>query len=132
MERRTLDHLVGRDVSIVVSDPWQFGAEVGTGPFEASIRRVFSSAQASQTGHVEEERVLLQLARPFKYDGLKCEHLLAAPRLEGPWLDSLDAGNEVATNLMRVSEERTRMADPFHSGPSRERGFALIGSIRAL
>ena len=127
-----LPKLIGQTVEILVSDPWEFGTEVGTGPFLARIEKVFSSRLIAVSESTSEERILLHLDKPFGYNGLKCEYLIASSRLAGEYLAVLAVGNIAATNFVRVSQIRAEADDPFGGQISDERSFSLIGSVRAV
>ena len=67
--------LVGMEVLIIVSDPWEFGTTHGTGPFLAAV------LQIGPDQHVPgKEVVLLRLKTPPLYKGLSCEYFIASPR----------------------------------------------------
>ena len=123
--------LVGRQVAVEISDPWEFRDEVGLSTFTGTITDVYTSTHLRKSSEKETEYLMVHLARPFGYAKLKTEHLIGSPRHEGSGLSKLAGGEVVAFNFCRASSERSHSDDPFDSTRWKEdRTFGLIGSIK--
>jgi hypothetical protein len=115
--------LEGSAVSIVVSDPWEFGTEHGTGPFEATI--VLIEPDPNPPGR--DPAALIQLRTALKFAGTSCEYFVAQPRHEGTSLGDLFHG-PLNCNLTAISSERATGASPLDLSWWRG-GVVLLGSM---
>jgi hypothetical protein len=113
--------LKGSTVSVLVSEPWEFGTEHGVGPFTATVFQV-------NEGGDREQGVLLQLTAPLTYQGVQCEYLIASPRYAGEAIGSLITGQTLPCCLTRIPEERATGPDPFDLSAWRG-GVGLLGSV---
>ena len=112
-----LENLVGTRVKLMVSDPWEFGTEVGSGPFYGVVERT------------KESDLLLSLEKPIRFRTVGCSHMLASPRHVGTGFDRLITGTQVPASLVLITKAVAEGPDPF--SPERwTRGAGLIGSIR--
>ncbi len=119
----TTTNLVGIEVIIVVSDPWEFLTEHGTGPFIATVIQI--GADQYVPG---KKAILLQLKNPLIYNGLTCEYFIASPRLEGRNITALATGGEVYCGLTRIPADRAISSDPFDLSWWRG-GVALVATL---
>lgn len=120
----TASRLEGRRVEAVVSDPWEFVTEHGSGPFGATVVRVGPNSWKS-----ESEALLVRLDGPLAFQGVPCEYFVASPRHATATIASLGSGAEVSCGLTRVSAEAANSPDPFDL--SRWRGVvALLATLR--
>lgn len=111
--------LVGRRVLIQISDPWEFGTDVGTHPIPGVVERVTTSEAAQWDGVTRTEEVVIRVERPFEYKKHKCEFFRATPRHEGATFGNLSTGETVSANF-----SRTASID--------DSGFASIGLIGSI
>jgi hypothetical protein len=115
--------LTGTKVNLIVSDPWEFGSQHGTGPFNGRILGVSFHCASN-----EDIAVLLQLDHPLSFEGQSVEYFVVTPRVEGDDLRSLADGALVFVSLTRITEEQACSNDPFNLTRWRG-GLGLIGSL---
>jgi len=126
-----LDGFIDCQVSVVISDPWEFKDDVGSSTFTGTITGVYMSTHIRKPSEKETEYLMLHLAKPFGYEKLKTEYLIGSPRHEGSGLSELAKGEFVAFNFCRASSERAHSDNPFDSTRwKKDRSFGLIGSIK--
>ncbi len=118
----TVMDLGKQEVSIMVSDPWDWGTEFGCGPFSAVILRWKYNQQAKATS------ILLRLSEPKIFEGVNCEYFLASTRLEGSHLKDITQGKEVGCALTRIPVEQANSDEPFDLSWWRG-GVGLMASI---
>ncbi len=94
-------------VEIGVSDPWDWGTEVGCGPFDARILKW----QLGPDG--KPIQMLLSFVEPKTFQGVDCTYFVGSPRFVGRQLEDIICGDAVHCGLTRISEERANSADPF-------------------
>lgn len=123
--------LTGMNVSIVVSDPWEFGEEQGNGPFTGKILGVGPDYWAREYNSGEKEALLLQLAFPLTFEGVMCEYFIVTSRHETEQVGSLSNGAEVHCALTRISKEHATSLDPFDLDAWRG-GIALLATVKKL
>lgn len=112
-----LEKLVGTRVTLMVSDPWEFGTEVGSGPFYGVVERT------------KESDLLISLQKHLLFRSVGYSHMLASPRHVGTGFDRLATGTQVPASLVLITKAVAEGPDPF--SPERwTRGAGLIGSIR--
>lgn len=111
--------LVGARVVVMVSDPWEFGTEVSSGPLYGTVLQG------------QERDLLLSLRRPIQFRSVWYSHLLASPRHAGVRFDGLPAHTQVPASLVLITEATAEGSDPF-SRDHWTRGIGLIGSVRLL
>lgn len=122
--------LLNRRVSLGISEPWEFGTEVGTDPLSGHITQIRRDIRVDASGTRHRELAVVHLERPFAYGGLKCEFLLASPRHEGFGFADIDSQEVVAFNFSRIPSEQASSDDPFDLTRWRnQRTFGLIGTI---
>lgn len=115
--------LTGTKINLIVSDPWEFGSQHGTGPFSG---RILGASFDSSSN--EDVAVLLQLDDRLSFKGQSVEYFVVTPRLEEDDLRSLADGALVGVNLTRITEEQACSNDPFNLTRWRG-GLTLIGSL---
>ena len=106
--------LVNLRVAILVSDPWDFGTEHGTGPFVGTI------------SDVTDERLVIQLSNPIAHNGRMLCTAVAMARHAGDTVHAV-AMKTLAVNLVLLSLEITHACelDP----DSTRNGVNVIGSV---
>jgi hypothetical protein len=123
--------LIGLRVAVQISDPWEFGTEIGTHPISAVIEQVFCSRRAWHGRVVRDEQILLRVEKPFAFKNHKCEFFLGSCRHEGDTLAILlDSLESVPCGFTRVPAEDASSDMLFtaeHFDPARR--FGLIGSV---
>jgi hypothetical protein len=96
-------NLIGRRVLLQISDPWEFGTEVGTHPIPGVVEQVTASQVARREGVTRSEEVVVRVERPFAYRRHKCEFFRVTPRHEGATFASLSSGDTVSANFSRTA-----------------------------
>ena len=125
-----LDGIIDCQVTIGISEPWEFKDEVGSSTFTGTITDVYMSVHLRKFSEKETEYLIVHLARPFGYEKLKTEYLIGSPRHEGSGLSELAKGEVISFNFCRASFERAHSDNPFDSTRwKNDRSFGLIGSI---
>jgi hypothetical protein len=100
--------LIGKPVTLTISDPWDFGTVHGSGPFPATVVDV-----PPNTGERRGEALLVKLERALWYQGNYCEHLIATPAPGGDGLEKLGANGGLACNFVSISPQGARSSAPF-------------------
>ena len=112
--------LVGSQVDILVSDPWDFVTEHGAGPFKAQVLQVNDSRP-------EEQGLLVQLEQPLIDKGVRLEYFVVSPRHADSDLASLARGQILTAAVNHIPPDRL---DPTPFDLSWWRGGVyLIGSV---
>jgi hypothetical protein len=115
--------LIGKPVSLTISEPWDFGAVHGNGPFSATVVDV--TRQEGTTGGA----LLVRLEKPLWFQGNFCEHLIATPAAGGN-LEKLEPSESLNCRFVSISPQGARSASPFDLTWWRGWG-ALRGVIQA-
>ena len=105
-EQALLQSLVGRAILIAIGEPWEFGSEVGASPLPARILAASRTLTATSSGVEEQESLLVQMARPFGFAGLKCEFFVGSPRHAGTSIIGMAESNPLSISFERASAER--------------------------
>ena len=95
--------LVGRKVHIQISDPREFGGDIGTHPIPCVVEQVSVSEVVRRKGATRAETMVMRVERPFAYQQHKCEFFLATPRHEGASFVSLHGGDTISANFRRIA-----------------------------
>lgn len=111
---------------MMISEPWEFASEHGTGPF---VGEIVSAAAASEA--TERALILVRLSRPLLYEGSTWEYLIAAPRWFGDDLRAISLEQSVNCSFIRTSEKSAGSKDPFDLAWWRS-SVPLVGSLRAI
>lgn len=130
---KTVLQLVSRRVAIQISDPWEFGTEIGTNPIPAVVEQVLVSQRAWRGKSLRDEQLLLRVEKPFAFMNHKCEFFLGSCRHEGDTFATLLTSFEsMSCGFTRVPAEEAS-ADTLFSATHLDstRHFGLIGSIAA-
>lgn len=117
--------LVGLQVFVIVSEPWDFVDGHTTGPFLAHVLAVGKDCWSPSS-----DAVLIRLASPMSYKDAHCEYLIASPRYKDGDLSALAAGIVVHCGLTVIPPERVASSDPFDLSWWRG-GAAFIGTLRS-
>lgn len=80
--------IVGTEVRVFVSDPWEFGTECGVGPFAATIV------------DVDKDTLLLNLREPIEYRGSHLRTLVARARYAPGTIEQSTSEERLAANLV--------------------------------
>jgi len=113
-----MNHLIGRQAILEVSDPWEFGSEHGAGPFAASIDT------ASPQG------LILKLASPLTYKGLIFRSVVATARHDDKPLDTITDHGFTPVNLTPIPLHQDTSPEDAFGAAAQWRGWHLIGGIR--
>lgn len=121
-ENQNVSKPEGHRISIVVSDPWDFGTVHGTGPFVGVV--------LAEKGFEEDisRNALIKLDAPLEYKGVLCEYFVADARSQGDSLGSISGRKTVPCALTQVPEEHIQSHDPFDLSWWRG-GIALLADI---
>jgi hypothetical protein len=114
-----LHNLVGQQVVVSVSDPWEFCSQHGTGPFTTTVRAV------------RPDKLLLSFAGALTYRGVVFDRVVATARHADGRLDTITSHDGVAMNLTPVSSQSSSV--DAHDGFERAaqwRGWHLIATSR--
>ena len=111
-------------VQMIVSDPWDWGTEIGVGPFDATILRWRIGEDGRPTG------ILLRLAEAVVFRGVECRYFVGVRDSPRENLEEIIRGNPVECALTHISEERARSLDPFDLSWWRG-GIGLTCTVRA-
>lgn len=99
--------LIGKAVNLTISEPWDFGAAHGNGPFPATVVDV---TREEGTGG---GALLVRLEKPLWFQGNFCEHLIATPSAGGEKLDKLEPSGSLSCRFVSISPQGARSASPF-------------------
>ena len=108
-------------VSIIVDDPWDFGAATNWLP----IKGLVVDVNMSQVGGL----VLLRFETPIDYHGATYAFAVASPRLEGQAVSDIVAGTCTSASVIGISREQAESSKPFDTSAWRG-GLAFIGDIK--
>jgi hypothetical protein len=125
-----LAKLIGRRVSMGISEPWEFGNAVPDCRLVGEIVAVHIVTQIRGPKETIREQLLVHIEKPFAYKRLKTEYLLASPRHEGYALLQFADGEPVSFNFLRASAERASSEDALDGRRWKEApSFCLIGGM---
>ena len=110
--------LLDEEVSVFVSDPWDFGVECGVGPFAAIINDAESGV------------MLVGLRTPVVYRGKAFLSIVAKPRHAALTFDALRSGSLVGANMMLL-QRRVMLIAAINSS-SKLGGVAAIGGVELV
>jgi hypothetical protein len=110
----TASGLVGKEVQILVSDPWEFGTQCGVGPFAAVVEGADSE-------------LLLRLETPIPYRGVRLLSVVATPRYRADTIDSLASAGRLSANMYLLPALVTNPSDL--TDQAKAGMVAAIGSI---
>jgi hypothetical protein len=118
--------LIGKRVSLIISDPWEFGTECGFGPFYGKL----TDSGAEKIADVDVQRALVTLDRPINYSNTDHVSAICHLRHEGSSLADLEAGLHVSVNITLLPIEAQTFSaindDDFR------RGYAATGSLQLV
>ena len=69
-------------VELMISDPWDWGTELGCGPFVAKIEKW-------TINHATDSKVLVSLNKPQIYKGVNCVYFIASARNENDSVEDI-------------------------------------------
>jgi len=116
-----MSQLTEKRVALMISDPWEFGTECGTGPFNGTL----IDTGTERIADVEVERALVKLDLPIKYSNASYILAICHVRHEGESLDDLEAGGLVSVN---ISLQTKNTSDINHDDFGN--GFGATGSLQ--
>lgn len=122
--------LVGKSAEIQVSDPWDFCTDIARTSITASIEQlsIQISGKCDNTSYTES--LLLRIAKPFAYQNLKYEYIIASPRHTDKGLGDLMNHESVPFNYLRISSDQAVSENPFLSEKKWRGGpEAFIGAL---
>lgn len=110
--------LLGKKIQLLISDPWDFGTELGSGPFEAIIE------------NMSQDLLLIHLKKPWIYQNALWEYLVAQSREINSGLSALQTRKKILVNFIRTTPDQVR-EDPEFFGAKSYRGkySMLTGSV---
>jgi hypothetical protein len=111
----TSSDLLKTKVTLMISDPWDFGTECGVGPFNGEF------------ADLDRDRMLVRLERPIKYSNRIFKSALCHVRHEGISTDNLRERTRVSVNITLLSEDFTSL-NKVDQAVFKE-GFGAIGTI---
>jgi len=106
--------LTNLPVALVVSDPWEFGTECGTGPFLGTV------ADASA------DLLVIRLASPITYRGRRLFGAIARPRHVGEQATSV-AFKPLLANLLLIPAALAAVAEV--TPVATKDGVPVIGTV---
>ena len=104
-------------VSISVSEPWEFGTECGTGPFIGIV------------SDATEERLVIALTAPIAYQGKTLKTVIAGPRHKGVGTQTITQ-KAMSANLMLLPNTIRSVSECIPGG--QPDGVAAIGAVEQL
>jgi hypothetical protein len=114
----------GSRLRLYVSDPWEFGAQLGCGPFYARVVQYGPDPDGGR----DTPFALVQLEAPVVFEDTHCEYFVVRARHQGCHIWQVLEGEDVSCNLTRVPAERLQSDAPLSLSWWRG-GVALIGNI---
>ena len=108
-------NLKGSRVALVISDPWEFGSECGTGPFVGNIKDEDSG------------KTLVRFDKAISYGGTNYPLCICSPRHQGKDISDILNGEKIAANMMLISAKIESLSDVDQQ--SQYETQAIIGSI---
>lgn len=112
------------NVEFIVSDPWDFVTQCGSGPFSGVILKTGVDQQGDPL-------FLLALDNAISYDAVRCDYAVLSSRHQGKPLSEIETGLTVPCNFTCVSRDDAMSTDPFHV-PFKRTSLALVGSLRTV
>jgi hypothetical protein len=89
--------LIGRELKLDVSDPWELAAQPGDPGLHATVVK---EKHAAPDG--EGESLLLELASPIQYQGVEYAAVVATARRAEPLIDSLREGRPCEASVYGI------------------------------
>ena len=111
-------YFIGKKIALLISDPWDFGTECGTGPFNGCIV------------DIDKEKTLIALDRTIEYSNISYYSALCQIRHEGFSMDDLRTGKTISINAVLLPMKATKLIDV--SDENYQKGFGAIGSIERI
>ena len=103
-----LRSLIGRRVTLTISDPWDFGEVHGNGPFPASIVDVTPDRDAKGGSGL-----LVRLVKPLWFQGNVCEYMIATPRTAGDDFARITRSEGLTCGFVSISPRGAKSTTPF-------------------
>lgn len=108
-------------ISIIVSDPWDFGEAIDWEPIQGNLL---------ETRTIDGDgRALLKFDRCITYRERSYCYGVASPRLEGHNVSEIEEGKTVGCAITGISDEQAASAHPMDLRNWRG-GFAFVGDIK--
>jgi len=108
-------YLIDSIVSLVVSDPWEFNTECGTGPFEGTIK------------DKDNGKIIISLHKTISYRGTNYSVCICTPRHQGKDISDILNGERIATNMMLIETKKVSFWDINRQSQYKTQG--VIGTI---
>ncbi len=115
--------LTGTRVTLMISDPWDFGTECGVGPFYGKIADIGTEKIDS----LDIEKALINLERSIKYSGVSYVSAICYIRHEGSSFDNLQGKATVAVNVSLTPAQAKSFTEI--KDEDLRNGFEAIGSL---
>lgn len=113
-------------ISIVISEPWDFVTEQGSGPFKASVIQI-----GIDPWNQGQKALLIYLDTPFIYKGVNYKYLIVTSRYDSDDVSSLVSNSSINCNFVGIPKEKATGPNAFDLSWWRG-GLALIGNLRKL
>lgn len=110
-------NILNSQIAIIISDPWEFGTECGTGPFIGTI------------SDVTNEMLIIKLLTPINYSGKNLQTAIGKSRHAGNSIDTIITKAMPANMLLLDSS--IKLASEIQPNIKQE-GIAVIGTIERL
>jgi hypothetical protein len=123
--------LANAKVSLLISDPWDFVTDHGSGPFLGQILQVGPDYWLEKFANRSGKTILIQLSTPLTIEGTRYEYLIASPRHETGDISQLLQGLEVICGISCIPQERATGSTPFDLSWWRG-GIGLIGTVKIV
>ncbi len=111
-------NLIGSRVALVVSDPWEFGSECGTGPFVGIVK------------DEDNGKALIHFDKTISYGGTNYSLCICFPRHQGKDINDILNGEKIAANMMLISAKVASLSDV--NQQSQYKTQAIIGTIEQV
>jgi len=107
-------------VSISVSDPWDFGEEIGWKPLVGRLVKIVDDDQGG--------KALIMLDDVVTYRGAPWRYLIARIRHQGDQISALQSGKAVLGSIYGIPEDQASSAQAMDTD-QRPGGLRFIGDI---
>ncbi|NQU40346.1 MAG: hypothetical protein HQ523_10375 [Lentisphaerae bacterium] len=106
-----LPSIEGRPISLVMSDPWELGESIGWEPLWGLV--VKCGVRPSGGFGPKREALIIRLAEPLSFKGIRYEYLQGSPRHEVDALADLQKGEDLFCSFVCIPPEQVDSDKPF-------------------
>jgi hypothetical protein len=122
-EEKEIAGLIGRRVSIVLTEPWDVISETGADPFIGTIEAIDFRAEPS---------LLIVLDPGFIAKAKPCTAVIVSARHHGTTVQDIVLGSEIFCNLVDVTTAQPLTSEEKFNSSFSCRSGHMIGDIRLL